>query len=189
MFDDAEDSQLLAGPSLKFSYGKFFCGATWLQTLDRYSFDFFSLTANNEGSIDISMSDLDALVGYMFHPGFGVILGYKSLTGRSTPHFDHRFDLSIKGPAIGLTANYQLGYSPLLLVANLSYMPSMEYAFLESPQGSKQDADGYSVEIGFTYAKFENSAFFLGIKQQELESELDESWKSLALTFSFDYRF
>ncbi len=189
MFDDAEDSQLLAGPSLKFAYGKFFCGATWLQTLDRYTFDFSSFTANDEGHTDISMSDLDVIIGYMFHPGFGVIVGYKSLTGRATPHFDHRFDFSMKGPAIGVTANYPLGSSPLLLVANLSYMPSMEYAFLEPPQGSKQDAAGYSVEIGFTYDKFEKSAFSLGIKHQELESELDESWKSLALTFSFDYRF
>jgi hypothetical protein len=188
-FDDAEDSQFLAGPSLKFSYGKFFCGATWLQTLDRYTFENTSFTANEESHTDISMSDLDALVGYMFYPGFGVIAGYKSLTGRATPSFNHRFDLSMKGPAIGVTANFPLRDSPVLLVVNLSYLLSMEYAFLEPPQGSKQDADGYSVEIGFTYDKSEKSALSFGIKRQRLESELDESWKSLAFTFSYDYRF
>jgi hypothetical protein len=189
IFDDAKDSQLLAGPSLKFSYGKFFCGVTWLQTLDRYTFEFNSFTANDEGHTDISMSDLDALAGYMVHPRIGFILGYKSLTSRATPHFDHRFDLSVKGPAIGVTSNYPIKYSPFTMVANISYMPFLKYDFLEPPQGSQQDAAGYSVEIGFTYGESENSAFSLGIKRQALESELDDSWKSLALTFSFDYRF
>ena len=188
-FDDAEDSKFLAGPSLKFSFRKFFCGVTWLQTLDRYTFEFSSFTANDDGDIDFSISDLDALAGYMFHPRIGIFVGYKSLTSRSTPQFDHRFDLSVKGPAIGLTANYPTRYSRFTLTANLSYMPALDYEFLEPPQGKNQDADGYSVEIGITYGKSENSAFSYGIKWQELESDLDETWKSLALTFSFDYRF
>lgn len=189
LFNDADDVQLLVGPSLKLSYRNFFGGITWLQTTDRYSFDFDSLTQNEEGHIDISMSDLDALVGYMFHPRFSIMIGYKSITGRSTPYFDHRFDLSIKGPALGLTGNYPFGDSPLLLFVNLSYMANLEYSFLESQKDSEQDMDGYSVEIGLTYSGSKKLPFSFGLKHQELESDRQESWSSMSLTFSVDYRF
>jgi hypothetical protein len=186
---DSQDSILLLGPSLKLSYGNFFGGVSWLQTIGRYSMDFFSLTANEEGNIDISMSDLDALVGYMFHPRVGILAGYKSYTGRSTPGFDQRFDLSIKGPAVGLTYNYPFKKSPWLFIANVSYMPSLEYSFLEGQLDSEQDMDGYSAEVGLTYGSTEKIAYTVGVKHQELESDLGDNWRYLGLTVSVDYRF
>jgi hypothetical protein len=187
--DGSEDSTLLLGASLKLSYGDFFGGVSWLQTIDRYSVDFFSFTANEEGNIDISMSDLDALVGYMVHPRVGILVGYKSYTGRSTPGFTQRFDLSIKGPAVGLAYNYPLKESPWLFIANVSYMPSLEYSFLEGRRDLEQDMDGYSVEIGMTYGSMEKIAYTVGVKHQELISDLGDDWRYLGLTISVDYRF
>ena len=186
---DSQGLGLLSGPSLKLSYGNFFGGVSWLQTSRRYSMDFFSFTANNEGNIEISTSDLDSLVGYMFHPRFGVLAGYKSFTGRSTLSFDHRFHLSIKGLAIGLTYNYPLKESPLLFITTVSYMPSLEYSFLDDPQYDKQDMDGYSAGVSLTYGSMEKIAYTVGVKYQDLESELGDSWRYLGLTVSVDYRF
>ncbi len=151
--------------------------------------DFFSFTANEEGTIDISMSDLDALVGYMLHPRVGILAGYKSYTGRSTPGFTDRFDLSIKGPAIGLDYNYTFKESPWMFIANVSYMPSMEYSFLEGQRDSEQDMDGYSAEVGLTYGSMEKIAFSVGVKLQELNSDLGDIWRYMGLTFCVDYRF
>jgi hypothetical protein len=186
---DSQDSRLLLGPSFKLSYGKYFGGVSWLQTIGRYSLDFFSFTAKEEGNIDQSMSDLDALVGYMVHPRVGLLVGYKSYTGRSTPQFNHRFDLSIKGFAAGLACNYPLNDSPWLFTANASYMPALEYSFVEGIRNSEQDMDGYSVEVGLTYSITENVAYSVGVKHQELESDLGDSWRYLGLTVSVDYRF
>ena len=187
--DESQDSILLLGPSFKLSYGNFFGGVSWLQTIGRYSMDFFSLTANQEGNIDISMSDIDALVGYMLHPRVGILAGYKSYTGRSTPGFTDRFDLSIKGPAIGLAYNYPLRESAWLFIANVSYMPFMEYSFLEGQRDFDQDMDGYSAEVGLTYGSMEKIAYTIGVKHQELKSDLGDDWRYLGLTVSVDYRF
>ncbi|MBW1769230.1 MAG: hypothetical protein JRJ65_19565 [Deltaproteobacteria bacterium] len=186
---NAQDSTLLLGPSLKLSYGKFFGGISYLKTVSPYSMEFHSVTADEDGTTDISMKDVDLLVGYMFHPRFGVLAGYKAYTGESTPQFDHSFDLSIKGPAIGLTYNYPLKISPLLFIANVSYMPSMEYSFLEGQQNSEQDMDGYSVEVSLTHSSLEKIAYTVGVKHQELKSDLGDNWRYLGLTVSVDYRF
>ena len=186
---DSQDSGLLMGPSLKLSYGNFFGGVSWLQNIGRYSMDFSSFTTNNEGQISLSTSDLDSLVGYRFHPRFGVLAGYKSFTGRSNSQFYHRFSLSIKGFAIGLTYNYPLKESPLLFITTVSYMPSLEYSFFDDPQYTEQDMDGYSAGVSLTYGSMEKIAYTVGVKYQDLESDLGDSWRYLGLTVSVDYRF
>ena len=90
---------------------------------------------------------------------------------------------------MGLTYNYPLKESPWLFIANVSYMPSLEYSFLDSPQYYEQDMDGYSAEVGWTYGSMEKIAYTMGIKYQELESELGDRWRYLGLTVSVDYRF
>ena len=50
---NSQDSRLLLGPSFKLSYGNFFGGMSWLQTIGRYSMEFVSFTADEEGSIDM----------------------------------------------------------------------------------------------------------------------------------------
>ena len=125
----------------------------------------------------------------MFYPRFGVLAGYKSFTGRSTPYFGHRFDLSIKGFAIGFTYNYSLKESPWLFITTVSYMPSLEYSFLDDPQYTGQGMDGYSAGVSWTYGSQKKVAYTMGIKYQDLESELGDKWSYLGLTFSLDYRF
>ena len=68
-------------------------------------------------------------------------------------------------------------------------MPSMEYSFLEGQQNSEQDMDGYSVEVSLTHSSLEKIAYTVGVKHQELKSDLGDNWRYLGLTVSVDYRF
>ena len=189
VFDDASSSTWLLGPSLKLSYKRLFAGVTWLNSIDRYSLAFVSIPSNETASTQMSVSDVDALAGFMFHPRFGIFAGYKSITSNSTPNLGNEFNYTLKGPAVGATGNVPLGKLPMLFVFNAGYVFADQYNFLERQNVDEEKADGYSLEIGFTYEPFRNTALFLGLKHQEFESDLGDEWRSLGLTFSGDYRF
>ena len=193
VFDDSDSWALLLGPSLKLAYKKFFTGVTWLQTAGRrYSFDYYSVGFNEPRSMDISMSEIDVLAGYMFHPRFGAFVGYKSISSEATPIADSPttsqfYDLAIKGPAVGVTGNVPLGKLPMLAVASASYLAIDEYTF--APTDPKKNGSGYSLEIGVTYDPWENIVLYLGLKHQKYEADIGDEWKAFGLTISGDYRF
>ena len=193
VFDDSDSMAILLGPSLKLTYKKFFVGVTWLQTAwRRYTFDYYNITFSEPMTIDLSMSEIDALGGYMFHPRFGAFIGYKSISSDATPiatspTTSQFYDLSIKGPAIGVTGNIPLGKLPMLAVANASYVAITEYSF--APTNTEQKGSGYALEAGVTYDPFEDWLFYLGLKLQRYEADLGDEWKSFGLTISADYRF
>ena len=174
---------------MKLAYKKVFGGINWLTTLDRYSIPFYSVTQNATGSVDISVRDFDALIGYMIIPRIGVFAGYKSISSNMTNILGHSFDFKLKGAAFGATANLPLGNSPFLFSVNGSYMPFLKYTFLENARYARQDMHGYTVEIWFTYAGLEHIAFSIGGKAQTFESELKDRFQSSGLTFSLGYRF
>jgi hypothetical protein len=193
VFDGASDTAILLGPSLKLAYKKLFVGVTWLQTVQRrYKLEYFNIAQNEMYTTDMSVSEIDALAGYMFHPRFGAFVGYKSISSESTPVATSPttslyYDLVLKGPAIGVIGNVPLGKLPMLAVASASYIAATEYSF--APTVDDQKAAGYALEIGVTYDPFENTVFYLGLKLQQYEADLGDEWKSLGLTISGDYRF
>jgi hypothetical protein len=188
IFDDADSWAILLGPSLKMAYKKFFVGVTWLQTVQqRYTLDYYDIARSQPSSTDVSMSEIDALAGYMLHPRFGAFVGYKSISAKMTPVANLNYDLVIKGPAIGVSGNVPLGKLPMLAVASASYLAITEYAF--APTNTGQKGSGYALEIGTTYDPFEDWVFYLGLKLQRYEADLGDEWKSFGLTISADYRF
>jgi len=193
VFDDSSDTAILLGPSLKLAYKKMFVGVTWLQTVQRrYSLEYYNIGQNETRTTDTSVSEVDALAGYMFHPRCGLFVGYKSISSNVTPvpvspSVSLDYDLVIKGPAIGVTGNVPLGSLPMLAVASASYVAVTEYSF--APTDGEQKGDGYALEIGVTYDPFEHIAFYLGLKLQQFEADLGDEWKSLGMTLSGDYRF
>ena len=193
VFDDSDSWAILLGPSLKLTYKKLFVGVTWLQTAQqRYTLEYYTIGVNEPRSTDISMSEIDALAGYMFHPRFGAFVGYKSISSKATPiatspSTSEFYDLVIKGLAIGVSGNVPLGKLPMMAVGSASYLAITEYFF--APAVPEQDGSGYTLEIGTTYDPFENWLFYLGLKLQRYEADLGDEWKSLGLTLSADYRF
>lgn len=189
--DDMNGRHLL-GVSLKLSYGNFFGGISWLQVTEDYSIRYRNNTISPPatGHVKFNRRDVDILAGYMLHPRFGIIAGYKLISSDDAIGvLNDKFDLSITGYAIGVTANYPFGESPLLLYTNLSFMPSMEYSFYVSQPDYKQDMDGFSLEIGLSYDILKRAAFSLGFKFQDFSSDRGEDWEWWGLTFSIDSRF
>lgn len=191
VFDNG--SALLLGPSAKLTYGGFFTGISFLTTMDDYTYDY----ASGDQLVQ-DRNDLDLVIGYMIFPRFGIMAGYKSIASSAdiVDTFDntyHIWDFSISGKAIGVTGNYPIGDSGLVLIGSASYlMLSGEYEYdpLVGGGSDKDDMTGFSVEIGAAYAFGEKLSGNIGWKSQTLSYDTWEGDEKFAgLTFGLDYRF
>jgi hypothetical protein len=188
-------SALLIGPTVKFTSGGLFIGASYLATTGDYEANDVLFTGD---SLTQDRQDLDLVIGYMLHPRFGIMAGYKSIS--SSADYDsgagmtfHIWDLTIDGPAIGVTANYPFGDSGLVLVGSVSYLSlSAEYDYdpVFSTVDESDDMTGTSIEVSLAYAFTEHASANIGFKAQNLSYDTwDGDEKFSGLTFGFDYRF
>lgn len=160
--DAASDYTFLIGPNFKLSYGNFFGGLSYMTSAQDYRFP----------SSEWSRHDLDVIFGYMVHPRFGVVGGFKYLRGKESTGNSH----SAYGPALGLTFNYPFPIERVGLVFYLNgFFLSMQGEY-KIPGTSAPDYDiiGYSGEAGLAYEAFKDFSINLGYKYQFLK------WKDLA---------
>ena len=174
---DTSDYIALAGPSLKLSYGKYFGGISVMTSLPDYEFS----------TTDWSRTDVDAMVGYMVHPRFSILGGWKYLRG-STDDKTNKISHSAYGPAFGVSGNYPFAKLGVTAYSNAALM-LLQGNYSSAAEDTSHDIIGYSVELGVAYGLWERLSVNLGYKYQNLE------WKhvtkdilsgvNFGLTYSF----
>jgi hypothetical protein len=173
--------QLMVGPSIKGSYKNFFGGVTYLTTTSDYNLELSPTTV-----IEISRNDWDIIAGYMFHPRFGVFIGYKNIElgfqGGSR---------QMNGPAAGITGNMPLGNAGFALYGNASYMSLNDKWTYDTGTGpDATTSTGYNGELGVSYSFLQHASASLGYKHQIIKPESGDSDETYAgAAFSLDYRF
>ncbi len=160
---ETSDYTFMVGPNFKVSYGKFFCGASFLASVSDYKFTV----------VKWPRYDLDAMIGYMVHPRLGLVAGWKYIRGTSNTGTSH----SIYGPTFGATFNYPIPIEVMSLAfyLNGAFLPLQgNIKSAGAPNDVSYDIIGYSAEAGFAYAPMDKLSISLGYKYQNLD------WRDLA---------
>jgi opacity protein-like surface antigen len=178
-------SAIMVGPALNVRFdNNMFAGVTYLATTSDYEFQNSNIPPD---TIGIDRKDLDLTVGYMFTPRFGMFIGYKNIdaSARFTappPEVD-AFDLTLKGPGIGILGNIPLTNS-VALYGNLAFMSIKEKFEFPGGGSSSSDMTGASAEIGVAVAFSEAFSGNLGFKYQSFAGDKDEFGEEVTETFS-----
>ncbi len=187
--EESDNPVLLIGPSLKLQYGKFFTGISYLKSVSNYDFK----ESTGERFIIEDRNDIAIIIGYMLHPRFGLMIGYKLIQffNKNVVSSDY-FKNRMRGPAIGLTFNYPVSDTGLALFGNGSYL-LLEYEELYG--GFKKEANdfkGGSLDAGIAYGFSKNVSANLGYKYQLMTFKFDGVGGHHIIsgpTFGLDYRF
>ena len=206
--EESTDPSLLAGPTIGVRYGKFFGGLTYLFGTFDWADEPICVTSGCTSSDpdftwqwESDRTDLDLVVGYNFHPRWGVLLGYKQSKYTTTitcvdefflclPFYGTtqvEFDTTASGPVIGVNYNFPIGESRWIIFGNLSFL----LLTLDQEGFEEEDAPGYSFELAAAYA-FESAPVSLtaGYKIQSFEGEDSEIVdKFSGLTLGANYTF
>lgn len=211
---------IIAGPTLKIGYNNFFCGISYLSSLSSYDtkYRFEESTFDSDVEISLDRNDIDIIVGYMLHSRIGVFGGYKYIkydmagVTKNTEYYynkntnqvyyniteaDNDGEYKSKGPAIGVTANYPLPITNLVLVGAITYMKlDHEYDMHYSVKNGKKftisdsnDGSGYSIEPGIVYLINEHISVNAGLKYQIIKADNSEDDKFTGISLGCDYRF
>ncbi len=181
----SEEAVFLVGPSIKFSKDKLFGGITYVTSTKDFEFKRPTRTDTR------SRNDIDAIIGYMIHQRVGLFTGLKYVFGETKEVEPGQPDSSSKyrlyGMAYGATINYPVPDTPMVLVANYSYVPTKF-------RSKNERAGRYSVDKGsFAITAYEGTAIYalsrsfsanIGYKHQVLTTETFSGF-----TFGVDYRF
>ncbi|MBF0224139.1 MAG: outer membrane beta-barrel protein [Desulfobacterales bacterium] len=175
----------LMGPSLKIAKDNFFCGVTYLISLNDYEFD---------KSVSVSRSDLDLMMGYMLHPRIGLVTGYKAIETKIDSNNTNIANQNYTSPVFGVTTNYpiSLGSLDFILTANLNYLPVSIMHYNKQEKKSTDWGDnnnGYSGEAGIAFMIGDNIAINTGLKYQLFKWINGSNDKFKGITLSLDYRF
>jgi len=175
-------SAVMVGPALNVRFdNNMFAGVTYLATQSDYEYTVAPDT------LSIDRKDLDLTVGYMFTPRFGMFVGYKNIDASakytSPPPVADAFDLTLKGPGIGILGNIPLTNS-VALYGNLALMSIKEKFEWAGGGTSSSDMVGASTEVGVAVAFSEAFSGNLGIKFQSFAGEEDEYGDQYTETFS-----
>jgi hypothetical protein len=181
-------SAIMVGPALNVRFdNNMFAGVTYLATTSDYEFQNSNIPPD---TIGIDRKDLDLTVGYMFTPRFGMFIGYKSIDASATftapPPVADAFDLTLKGPGIGILGNIPLTNSVALYgnLALMSIKEKFEFSAAAGGGSSSSDMVGASTEVGVAVAFSEAFSGNLGIKFQSFAGEEDEFGDQYTETFS-----
>ena len=173
------DYVLAVGPAISFKKGPYFGGISYLQAASDYKFDLTYRTSDTERTHYVestSRYDIDALVGYYFHPRVGGFAGYKYAhykeiidkdildnSGNITSRRSNTESLNLHGPVIGLTANYPIGSTGLTPFLTVSYLWVRSVNEDNPVNSANQYGPSAELGIGYTIKKF---TFTAAYKQQ-----------------------
>ncbi len=170
------DTATLFGPTIEVRFPNYvFVEASYLTSVSDYTFTDFS------GSTNIERQDLDAAIGYMIVPEFGVLAGYKDSS------FKDRlsgFTSDVYGPIIGIVGIAQVD-------PYLSFYGRLNYLFTkfknDDPLSSfpKEDSPGWIFEFGAKYAFTREFLGTIGYKYETNtgnDSDVTDSFSGLTLS-------
>lgn len=161
---EGEDAALLVGPEIKLSNGSFFGGVSALFSASKYKF---------EDGFELSRTDLDAVLGYMVHPRFGVFTGYKRLAYDSGT----RYDCGIVGAGVNMPLK------SFTFILNGAYFP-----YVKSNWSNTDDFTGWSIEPGVSYNFFQNNLFYAGYKYQQFNQEFgDVTFDGFLISYNYQF--
>lgn len=180
---ESKDPVFMIGPSVKISYGNFFTGLNFLTTLSDSAFD-MELDGTLVGKGD--RQDVDFVIGYAPISWLSVIGGYKVIDADVAREYGSTVAIAINGPAVGISLNYLIPRTPVLVYANAAYMYLRGQAWLETVW-----ANAYSYEAGVTYSPVNHLVLSIGYKGQTINYSTDIAGEEnmWGITFAFDYRF
>jgi opacity protein-like surface antigen len=188
-------STLMVGPALNVRFdNNMFAGVTYLATTSDYEFQNSNIPPD---TLSIDRKDLDLTVGYMFTPRFGMFIGYKNIdaSARFTapPPEADAFDLTLKGPGVGILGNIPLSNS-VALYGNLAFMSikeKFEFSAAAGGGSSSYDMTGASAEIGVAVAFSDAFSGNLGFKYQSFTGEeadtVTETFSGLTLGLNYTF--
>jgi Outer membrane protein beta-barrel domain len=170
------DTVTLFGPTIEVKFSSsVFVEASYLVSVSDYTFtDVF-------GSTNIERQDLDAAIGYMIVPGFGVLAGYKDSSFKNRTS---GFTSDVYGPVIGIIGIAQVD-------PYLSFYGRLNYLFTkfknDDPLSSfpKEDSPGWIVEFGVKYAFTREFSGSIGYKYETNEgndSSVRDTFSGLTLS-------
>jgi hypothetical protein len=168
------DTATLFGPAIEVKFPNYvFVEASYLVSVSDYTFtDIF-------GSTNIERQDLDAAIGYMIVPGFGVLAGYKDSSFKSRTS---GFTSDVYGPVIGIIGIAQVD-------PYLSFYGRLNYLFTkfkaDDPLSPKEDSPGWTFEFGVKYAFTREFLGSIGYKYETNEgsdSKVRDTFSGLTLS-------
>lgn len=168
-------SSFMIGPSFNLKLGKAFLGASYLKSTSDYEAPDWN---TNGDMMQFERKDLDATVGVMFVPYFGIFLGYKSIEAPMS--YTNQFGVrdstkdetwKINGPGIGILANAPLGRSAAIY-GNLAFLDlEQEFESATGISSSSFDMVGVSFELGAAFAFSRVVSSNVGFKYQTLSGD------------------
>ncbi len=189
----AENNVYLVGPSVRLAKGKFFTGISYLVSTEDYEFRNIDAQGDSE---TMSRSDLDYAIGFMVHPRVGLMTGFKWVWGSSEYRSQNSrsdSDYSLYGFVYGVSINYPVPDTPVVLVLNTSYIP-VHFRSKETTQQGRIDVRTESALL----AVYEGSAIYalskkvsanLGYKRQNYKTDAGTKDVFEGFIFGVDYRF
>ena len=172
------DTATLFGPTIEVKFPNYvFVEASYLVSVSDYTFtDSFGNTDN------IERQDLDAAIGYMIVPGFGVLAGYKDSSFKNR---DSGFTSDVYGPVIGI-----IGIAPV--DPYLSFYGRLNYLFTKFKTDDPdpliihhEDSPGWIFEFGVKYAFTREFSGSIGYKYETNEgndSNVRDTFSGLTLS-------
>ncbi|HUI45071.1 MAG TPA: outer membrane beta-barrel protein [Nitrospirota bacterium] len=174
------DTTLLLGPALEAKYqDQFFVEASYLVTPSDYTF------SDVNPSFNVDREDIDAAVGYLVVPQFGILAGYRNTTLKES---DTGTKDTLYGPVIGIVGN-------AFVTPQLSFFGRLEYLITkfkeeDAPGTFQEDSPGWMMEVGVKYAYTRVFAGSLGYRFETNEGNTSNVRDSFSgVTFSGMFSF
>ncbi len=166
---NTSDSTVLLGPAIEVKLPNyFFLEASYLFSTADYDFP--------DTGEKIERQDLDAAIGYMIVPGFGVLGGYKNSSFKPR---DTGSTFTVSGPVIGIIGIAQVD-------PYLSFYGRFNYLFTTFDQGDfREDSPGWIFEFGVKYAFTREFLGSIGYKYETNEgndSNVRDTFSGLTLS-------
>ncbi len=170
------DSTVLLGPAIKVKFPNYvFLEASYLFSTSDYDFP--------DTGAKVERQDLDAAIGYMIVPGFGVLAGYKHASFKNR---DSGFTFDLYGPVIGIIGIAQVD-------PYLSFYGRLDYLFTKFKTNfppepflpSREDDPGWMFEFGVKYAFTREFSGSIGYKYETYEgndSDIRDTFSGLTLS-------
>ena len=169
------DSTVLLGPAIEVKFPNYvFLEASYLFSTADYDFP--------DTGFKIGRQDLDAAIGYMIVPGFGVLAGYKDSSFKNR---DSGFTSDVYGPVIGI-----IGIAPV--DPYLSFYGRLNYLFTKFKTDDPdpliihhEDSPGWIFEFGVKYAFTREFSGSIGYKYETNEgndSNVRDTFSGLTLS-------
>lgn len=194
-YSDKTAYVLMAGPSVKMSYKKFFTGLNYLVTTTDYKTDIRGQGAGQEFAV--SRNDLDFLLGFSITPQLSVFTGYKRIkTEQDQTAAWVGVTETFNGVPLGLALSIRPSETvPLAIYGNLGYIYFDSNRTTTAGGDTNWKYDAGFIEVGATYNIVDHVAVSLGYKYQKLwnKSTPDGFYKVDrafdGVTFAVDYNF